>query len=221
MFKKTSIDQYFETIKDSYNRYLQSKMVTHFAIVGIENKKAIIDIYLDYIKNYRELEKNSLDDAVRDPTANEILSRGALSLLLGMGAGAAVFTGEQKLPSTDMFGAKTATQGGFAAVIGASCSSLIYQAWSKSQEKPANADANSCKEEMKKAGFTESKFAELSLELVKLFYFRECLLDKSKGAMRTGFKVRYFTESNTQLFDNKDFNLALEVYFLQQLNELF
>jgi hypothetical protein len=221
MFKRKSIDQYFETIKANYNQHIESKMVTHLALAGIENKKATIDMYLHYIKNYCELEKNSLDDAIRNATGSEMLVRGVFSGLLGMGAGAAVFASEQKLPSVDFFGVKTATQAGFSALLGASCSGLIYEAWSKSHEKPAYADARACAEQMKKAGFTESKYAQLSADLVKLFYFRDCLLDKSKKSMRASFKERYFSESSTQSFDNENFNLALEVYFLDQLNVLF
>ncbi len=225
MFKKRTTDEYFNIIKKNHKKYLEAHMVTYLGIAGTENKKSLIDRYLSYIKSYRALEKNDLDEAIKGPSAAEKAGRGAFSALLGMGIGGLIFAGEQRVPSADLMGAKTAVQGGFSAVIGASCAALIYKAWDTSSEKPAHADFKACEEEMKKAGFTSEKYAGLSEDLVKLFYFRECLLlgheDKSKISMRTAFKNKYYSSKNTDIFDDQDFNLSIEVYFLEQLNELF
>ena len=225
MFKKRTTDECFDIIKKNHKKYLDAHMVTHLAIAGTENKKSVIDRYLSYIKSYRALEEHDLDEAMKGPSAAEKAGRGAFSALLGMGVGGLLFAGEQRVPSADLLGAKTALHAGFSVVIGASCAALIYKAWDTSSEKPLHADLKACEEEMKKAGFTSEKYTELSAELVKLFHFRECLLlgleDKSQVSMRAAFKRRYFSSITTDAFDDDDFNLTIEVYFLEQLDELF
>ena len=225
MPQKKSADEYISIIKKNHQDYLNAQMVTHLSIMGAESKKALIDRYLSYIKSYRVLKKDELDDDIRGPSIADKAKRGAISALIGMAVGAFVFTKEQSTPSVDMFGAKAAVQGGFAAAIGVSCGALIYATWDISSEKPAHADLDACKEEMKKAGFTEEKYAKLSENLVKLFHYRECLLlkadDKDTVNMRSEFKSQYFSSKPARDFDESDFNLAVEVYFLEELNALF
>ena len=225
MFKKRTIDEYFDIIKKNHQNYLETQMVTHLDVLGIQNKKLLIDRYLAYIKNYRELTKNDLTDAIRGSTTAENLERGSFSALLGMLLGGLFFAAEQHGPSADLFGAKTAVQGGFAAAIGASCGALIYSTWDMSNEKPAHADFKACEEGMQKAGFTDERYNVLSADLVTLFHFRECLLlglgDETTVNMRDAFKHRYYGAKNAHAFDEADFNLAIDVYFLEQLNELF
>ena len=136
-----------------------------------------------------------------------------------MGIAGIVFTKEQSMPSADVFGAKAAVQGGFAAVIGASCSAVLYESWKKSQDKPINRDYKTYVEDMRKAGFTDEKYSELASDLIKLFYYRECLLI---GSMRSVFIDRYYNQQqNNNPMKINDLNLAIEVYFLEQLNSLF
>ncbi len=225
MFKKRTINEYFTIIEKNHQDYLETQMVPHLGIPGTENKKTLIDRYLTYINNFRELKKADLNEDIRGSTVTENVERGTFSAFLGMLIGGLFFATEQHAPSADLFGVKTAVQGGFATAIGASCSALIYTTWDKSNEKPAHADFNTCEAEMKKAGFTDERYSALSAELVKLFHFRECLLlglgDKNKISMRDAFKSQYYSSNNTHDFVEKDFNLAIEVYFLEQLNELF
>ncbi len=225
MFTKRTINDYFNIIKANRKAYLDTQMVVHLGIPGTENKKELIDQYLLCIRHFHTLKQSDLDDDIRDSTLQENAERGAFSALIGMVLVGLFFAAEQNTPSADLFGLKTAAQGGFATAIGASCSVLIYSAWDKSDEKPAHADMKACEEEMKKAGFTDERYNAIAADLVKLFHFRECLLlglvDKKKANMREAFATQYYLPSNGQLFNDKDFNLAIEVYFLEQLNELF
>lgn len=221
MFKKLSTDDYFEIIKENHKRYLDATMVTHLAAVpGAENKKLLVERYLTHIHAYHQVEADDLNYDITGPTVAEKVGRGAFASLLGMGVGALVFGAEQKVPSGDIFGAKTAIQGGFAATIGVSCSALIYKAWEKSTEKPTVKELELFEKDMEEAGFSKKKYAEMAESLVKLFHFRECLLlgleNKGKVNMRTAFKNRF-----PGSVVDADLNMAIEVYFLQQLNELF
>lgn len=225
MFKQQNINEYFEIIKKNHKEYLEKQMITHLSILGTENKKTLIDQYLIYINNFRELKKTDLDEDIRGATLAENIERGTFSALIGMLIGGLFFTATQRVPSMDLFGAKTAIQGGFATAIGSTCSVLMFSLWDKGSEKPAHADYKTCEEEMKKAGFTDERYAILSADLVKLFHFRECLLlgldDPNNLNMRQAFKNHYYSSQNTQHFEDNDFNLAIEVYFLEQLNTLF
>jgi hypothetical protein len=225
MFKKQTTDAYFKIIKENHKRYLETNMVSHIDTVGMDRKKSLIQHYVSCISNYREFSKDALNDAIRSPTAAEKVSRGAVSSLIGMGIGGLAFAGAQRAPSMDLWGAKTAVQGGFAAAIGTSCSALIYKTWDSCAEKPAHADMKACEEEMKNAGFTHEKYTALSGELVKLFHFRESLLcglhSTKKSSLRELFKKRYFSATDLAAFHDSDFNRAIEVYFLEQLNVLF
>ncbi len=221
MFKKLSTDEYFDIIKKNHKRYLDATMVTHLAAVdGAESKALIIERYLTHIQAYHQVEADDLDYAMTGPTVAEKVGRGAFASLLGMGVGAFVFGTEQKAPAGDIFGAKTAIQGGFAATIGVSCSALIYKAWETSVEKPTVKELEAFEKDMEEAGFSKKKYADMAESLVKLFHFRECLLlgleNKGKVNMRTAFKNRF-----PPPFVDADFNIAIEVYFLQQLNDLF
>lgn len=225
MFTKRTTDAYFEIIAANHKAYLDANMVTHLHVIGAENKQPLIDRYLQEIHHFRELEKTSLDESIKGLTNAEKAGRGAFSALLGMGIGGLVFAGEQKVPSGDLFGAKAAVQGAFAGGIGLSCSTVIYKLWNKSTEKPTEVDFNACKDQMQKAGFTDERYHELSAELVKLFHYRECLLlgllDENKSNMRQAFRKAYFPTSHDNEFNDEDFNLAIEVYFLNQLNSFF
>ena len=221
MFKKISTDEYFEIIKENHKRYLDGTMVTHLAVVpGARAKKMLIESYITHIKAYHQVEAADLQYDITGPTAAEKVGRGTFSALLGMGIGALVFAAEQKTPSADVFGVKTAVQGGFAATIGVSCSALIYKVWAKSTENPSVAELEAFENDMEKAGFSKKKYAKLAEDLVKLFHFRECLLlgleNKSNVNMRTAFKNRF-----PGVFSDLDCNIAIEVFFLQQLNDLF
>ena len=172
MFKNRPVDDYFDIIKKNHKKYLESTMVTHLTLSEAEHKKPIIDRYLACIRNYCELKQRDLDDAIKGDSLAEKAGRGVFAALIGAGIGGLIFAGEQRMPSTDVFGAKAAVQGGFAGMLGISCSAVIFKVWSQSGEKPAHADLMACAEEMSKAGFNHEKYAELSENIVKLFYFR-------------------------------------------------
>ncbi|MFZ4077013.1 MAG: hypothetical protein ACOYKA_03410, partial [Legionellaceae bacterium] len=218
MYKKLSTEDYFQLIKKNHKAYLDTNISVSIESGTQKNSTARLSRYLSYIADYQTSVQTELDDAVKSLSTAEKIEKGALSALIGIGVSAFAFVMQQKTPSADIFGAKTLTQAGFTATLGASSSILIYEAWRKSNDKPLSADLESTKAEMRKAGFTDEKYNELSENLIKLFHYRECLLN---GPMRETFKNRYYTKDNAADYNETNFNKAIEVYFLEQLNLFF
>lgn len=218
MYKKMSTEDYFQLIKKNHKASLATNISVSIESGAQKNSTARLSRYLSYIRDYQTFIQTELDEAVKSMSTGEIIEKGTLSALFGIGVSALAFIMQQKTPSADIFGAKALTQAGFAATLGASSSVLIYEAWRKSNEKPLSANLESTKADMRKAGFTDEKYNELSENLIKLFHYRECLLN---GPMREAFKSRYYTKDNATDYNEVNFNKAIEVYFLEQLNLFF
>lgn len=226
MFEELSIDAHFDVIKRNHMAYLEANIVTHLDLAGATHKKPIIDRHLNFIKDYHRSQKRYLEQSIKNASVSEQMGGGFISMLLGLGIGGLFYAQQQqRRPSLDVFGAKAIAEGGFSALIGASCGAIIYKAWSLSQEKPAHSDYAECVEQMKHAGFSDSKYQELSKKLVKLFHFRECLLlgllDNKQVNMRDSYINHYFSGAHLAEFNQEDFNLSIEIYFLNKLNQLF
>lgn len=211
-------DAYFKIIQQNHKAYLETNIVTHLGLD--QNKKnSALSRYLECISDYQEVIKGDLNEAMEDLSTKDKIKNAAAATVIGSGIAALAFTKTQSIPSADLFGAKTAIQGGFATLIGASCSALVYEAWVSSSEKPLNADYHAYVLEMKKAGFTDEKYAEIAGHLMKLFHYRECLLN---GPVREEFIQRYYTnEKKLTTHNETDLNLSIETYFIEQLNTLF
>ena len=132
-------DAYFKIIQQNHKAYLETNIVTHLGLD--QNKKnSTLSRYLECISDYQEVIKGDLNEAMEDLSTKDKIKNAAAATVIGSGIAALAFTKTQSIPSADLFGAKTAIQGGFAALIGASCSALVYEAWVSSSEKPLNSD---------------------------------------------------------------------------------
>ena len=224
MFKDIAPEGYFDIIKQNYHAYLRANMITHLGSYRAQNKKNLVDNYIIAIEDYRKQQESYLDDAIRGPSVIEEIKRGTISSLLGLSLGAATFGAEQKIPSADLMGVKTSAQAGFAAAISASATALIFTIWNESTVKSERLDYNQLREVMEQNGFSKERFNELSSQLVQLFHYRECLLLGLKTTdgvnMREAFLRHYYPLVHENDIKD-DVNLAIEVYFQQQLNHLF
>ncbi len=225
MINRLSADDYFKLIAKNQKTMLADSEFNQFSFEGIKQKTALMQEYLDHLRQFQDSEASYFDEAIKGPSLAAAVGRGVLSGLLGFGGGAALFATEQRSPSLDVFGAKTVAQGGFATALGASSAALIYTAWEKSKEKPLSMDYAAFQKEMQQSGFTHEKYATFAADLVKLFHFRECLLlnlpNHEQVHLRERFKNRYYSDKRSSLFKEANFNRAIELYFLQQLNRLF
>lgn len=228
MPKKLSTDEYFRLIKENHRKYLEKNMVTHLEMAGHLKQARLVGRYVEQIGDYRETQNDYLDSAVEQPSSAAKIGHGVLAGLLGIGIAGAAYYAQKISSPTDVInplaGAKNIVGGVFSAALGAGAGYLAYQAWLASTGRVADDDAR--KEfdaEMKKAGFTEKKYEELSKELVKLFHYRECLLlglqDNAKQDMRQDFKKKHLPDGKP--FNEEALNAAIEVYFLDELNKLF
>lgn len=227
MPKKLSVDQYFEVIKENHRKNLEKNMITHLEMAGNLEQARLVKRYVELLGSYREGQNFYLDYAIEQPAATAKIGQGVLAGLLGIGvAGAAYYSQKASAPLDiiNPLGVGNVVGGVFSAALGAGAGYLAYQAWLASTGRAADDDAR--KEfdaEMKKAGFTDKKYEELSKELVKLFHYRECLLlglenDAMKN-MRQDFEDTHLPRG--QHFDKDTLNAAIEVYFLDELNKLF
>lgn len=228
MPKKLSTDEYFRLIKENHRKYLEKNMITHLEMAGNLKQAKLVGRYVEQIGDYREDQNHYLDFAVEQPSTAAKVGHGVLAGLLGIGvAGVAYYAQKMGSPIdviNPLAGAKNIVGGVFSAALGAGAGYLAYQAWLASTGRAADGDAR--KEfdaEMKKAGFTDKKYEELSKELVKLFHYRECLLlgleNDAKQNMREEFKRKHLPDGEP--FNEEALNAAIEVYFLDELNKLF
>lgn len=224
---RRTTEDYFRIIKENHKKYLDEHMVTHLEISGGIKQAQLVEKYADKIKLYRATKERYLNHAVQQVSLASKVGHGALAALLGIGVGGLAYYAQKDSAISEalnpLSGAKNIAAGAFSAVIGAGVSYLAYQAWLKSAKHAATDDFAQFQEAMKKAGFTDEKYAQLSAELVKLFHFRECVLlglkDGSGTNIREEFKKKYSPDDEP--FDDKALNIAIEAYFLEQLNHLF
>ncbi|CAM4478852.1 MAG: hypothetical protein LEGION0403_FIIPPAGN_02451 [Legionella sp.] len=228
MPKKLSIDQYFQLIKENHRKNLEKNMVTHLEMAGNLEQARLVKRYVELIGSYHESQNFYLDYAVEQPSATAKIGHGVLAGLLGIGVAGTAYYSQKVSAPTDIInplaGTGNIVGGVFSAALGAGAGYLAYQAWLASTGRAADDDAR--KEfdaEMKKAGFTDKKYEELSKELTKLFHYRECLLlgleNDAQKNMRQDFEETHLT--HRQHCDKDTLNAAIEVYFLDELNKLF
>ncbi|GGI81631.1 hypothetical protein [Legionella impletisoli] len=210
--KKTSED-YFRLIKQNHKRYLEHNMLTHLELTGGLKKAKLVEDYTKKLIHFRPTKERYLDSAIQQLPLSSKIGHGALSALLGLGISGLTASATQKIGISS---------GAFSTVLAAGASNIAYKAW-KESAKNASEDFSAFQEAMKQAGFNDERYNALSASLVKLFHFRECILlkleDNNGINIREEFKTRYFPQEKG--FDEDALNLAIEAYFLDELNALF
>lgn len=220
----TSTNEYFEASKRNYAAYLESVRLSAFDMFKIKNKKQQITPYQKIIHNYFNIKQTDLQSTMANPTAADYAERGSISALFGMLIGGLFFAAQQRSSSMDFLGTKTAVQGGFSVAIGGTCSALMFEIWNKSAETPNHATLKDCEAAMQNAGFDDAHYAALSTQLVELFYFRECLLSDLRDHKNINFReecINEYCQTTIPMFNETDFDQAVDVFFIEQLNQLF
>lgn len=223
---KYNPQEYFDRIKENHRQYLEKNMITHLEIAGGLEQAQLVQKFVRDIGYYRDEKAIYLDSAIEQIPTMDKIKQGALSALMGIGIGGLTQYASAAVPNPVAAAVAPVLPGGiitgaFSALLGAGAGYLMYKIWESDRAKPAAADFNEFQIAMKQAGFTPEKYNELSADVVKLFHFRECLLlgatDNSGNNMREEFKKKYCQQN----VDEKSLNIAIEAYFLEQLNELF
>lgn len=218
----------FELIKTNHRRYLERVMVSHLDIIdGLENRDLVKE-YVQSIEDFKESQRRYLDSAIQGETLSTRLGNGALAALTGVGVGGGAYLLQRGgsianfVQPMDM--GISALSGLFSVGLGAGAAYLTYQAFEAQTNPELAVSHEKFNEILKKAGFTNQKYAELSEEIVKLFHYRECLLlglkNKSDQNVRELFKATNLIPSKLPV-DEQALNQAIEVYFIQQLNAIF
>ena len=220
-----SIELHFNIIQKNHEVYLKKQNAEALkSVLGDRATSPLVNEYLDRIRAYHagKESQSAMQAAISEPTTAEKLKAGMFATLVGGLVAGGTFVGEQHAGSKDLFGVVTAAQAGFAGVIGASVSALLYAGWSKSAEKPGATQLKKLEEGMQGEGFSK-KYNHLAQGIVQLFHFRECLLldlDEDKhGKMRDLFITHYL--KNKEAFDLDAFKVAVELFFLQELEAFF
>ncbi|KTC66401.1 Uncharacterised protein (plasmid) [Legionella adelaidensis] len=218
-----TLEDYFKLVKENYQQYLERNMFTHLEIPGGIEKASTVKECAEKIAEYHPTKNRYLEKAITQASFGTKLGRGALGALVGLGVGGMAMYAQKNTSFLDflnpMTGAKNAIGGAFSVLLGIGVGTLVYKALNANQE-PAEEDLACILREMEKAGFKSETYINLSKELVKLFHFRECLLIGLKDLTGTDMRQEC-KQQMAQHVDEKDFDLAIEVYFLQQLNALF
>ncbi len=217
-------------IKENHLRYARENMVTYIEMTGGIKQTRLIKKYSENIGFYRTSKERYLNSAIQQVSLGEKAEHCALAVLLGIGVGGAAFIKLKSMNTSSplsfinpMDAAKDMVGGAFSGVLGASAAYLIYESWLKSANKPVADDFEHFQAAMNRAGFTNKKYASLSAELVKLFHYRECILLNLNDGFGTYFRDEYLAQfsSDTGLTDVQALNIAIEAYFLDELNQLF
>lgn len=214
-------DDDLEIIKRNHKRYLEENMV----MTGGIKHTQLIKTYAENIGFYRESKERYLNSAIQQVSLGQKAGHFALSALLGIGLGAGTFIASKAANLNPLSAinpleaGRDVVSGAFSGVLGVGTTFLIYEAWRQSKKKPLADDFEVFQAALSRAGFKNEKFATLSSELVKLFHYRECLLLN----LNDGYDI-YFRDEFTTRFviqDQHALNMAIEVYFLDQLSHLF
>ncbi|KTD00188.1 hypothetical protein Lfee_1264 [Legionella feeleii] len=228
MPKKFTTIEYFRIIKENHRKYLEKNMVTHLERTTALEQAKLVDKYVARIGDYRATQEHYLNRILDRPSTAAKVGHGVLAGLLGIGVTGATYYAQQIMSPLDVInplaGPKNMVAGVFSAALGAGASALAYKIWLASTLRVGDDDAyKEFEAQMKKVGFNDKKYEELSKKLVHLFHYRECLLldlrDDTKQKMREDFKNKHFPDDKT--FDDKALDTAIEVYFLAELNKLF
>ena len=225
VFDEVSIEPHFKIIQENHKIFLHKQDAQALqSIVGPEASTPIVQDYITKICSFHGTDETTIamQADITGPTTGEKLKAGMFATMVGGMVAGGTFLGEQKAGSKDLFGIGTAAQAGFASVIGESVGAVVYKGWEECKEKPSQAQLKKLEEAMNKDGFSK-KYNELAEGLVKLFHFRECLLldldDDKHGKMRDLYITRYFKDKSQ--FDLNAFKIAIEVFFLQELERFF
>ncbi|WP_019217091.1 hypothetical protein [Legionella tunisiensis] len=169
-----------------------------------------------------------LNGSIEQLSTASKLGGGTLAALLGVGVGGLTFGAAKTGFLTGMInpfaGVQNVLTGAASVGLGAGVSYITYMLWKNANQGEAAGSFEAFQEEMHKAGL-DKKYDELAGNLVKLFHLREGLLlglknSKTNKSMREEFIVSLDLPKDTKI-DDGALNIAVEVYFLQQLNVLF
>lgn len=234
--KFADIDTGLKRIKDNHKKYLEETMVTHLDTMARGKYKSTqlkeIKIYAEGLVEYgqKPTTKAYLDQSITQLSTLAKLGGGALAALLGVGVGGATFFTAKTGFLTGMInpfaGVQNVLTGAASAGLGVGIGYLTYELWKNSQQGVAVPDFKIFQAELRAAKL-DTKYDDLARGMVKLFHLRECLLlnstnNTTNAKMRDEF-ARDLAEKlpkGTKI-DDKALNIAIEAYFLQQLNVLF
>lgn len=232
MYNQLSPEDAFKLIKTNYKAYLDRNTLTHIeAVDGNHRRQKNVEEVVIIITRFRATKENYLESLVTGPSMKEKMGRGVVSMLVGGAVAGGTFFASQHVSDVGavfnpLGGAKEAVEGGFAGILGVASGALFYKVWNKLTEKEAVAEEEAVQKAMKKVGFGGDRFKTLSKDLVKLFHFRECLLlglEDTTGDMREQLekdipaRIRQAQQDDL----NKFVNTAIEVFFLQALDDFF
>ena len=220
-------EDYFDIIKKNHDDFLSRTMITHLGLIEENKDNNKIAKCVEHIRSYYNFKAIYLNRSIKQQSAESKLGHGALAALLGIGAGSLLFLSSKSSSIAEAFNPVSSVNdvasGAFSTLIGAGVSVVAYQAWLRSSKAPAVDDFEQFNNAMKKAGFSNDRYSELSAKLVKLFHFRECLLlglkDNFDINFKNEFKQKYLI--NNEEIDDDTINDAIEVFFLDKLTSLF
>ncbi|HHF7343811.1 TPA: hypothetical protein ACPSKB_000209 [Legionella feeleii] len=230
--KFQTVDDGLRIIKENHKKYLEENMLTQLDSLSkgkIKGEKVKqIRTYAEALVHYGQKKTTTdyLTGAIAQLSTLAKLGGGALAALLGVGVGGATFLTSKSGFLTGMInpfaGVQNVLTGAASAGLGAGVGLITYNLWKKSYQGESAPDFETFQAEMRKAGLGE-KYDVLAGNIVKLFHLREgLLLGLENSLTHTSMRAEFAkTLPEGSKIDDEALNIAIEVYFLQQLNEAF
>ncbi|KTC95315.1 hypothetical protein [Legionella feeleii] len=230
--KFQTVDDGLRIIRENHKKYLEENMLTQLDSLSkgkIKGEKVKqIKTYAEALVGYgqKKTTQDYLTGAIAQLSTLAKLGGGALAALLGVGVGGATFLTSKSGFLTGMInpfaGVQNVLTGAASAGLGAGVGLITYNLWKKSYQGEAAPDFETFQAEMRKAGLGE-KYDALAGNIVKLFHLREgLLLGLENSLTHTSMREEFAkTLPEGSKIDDEALNTAIEVYFLQQLNDVF
>ncbi|HHF7347047.1 TPA: hypothetical protein ACPSKE_000205 [Legionella feeleii] len=230
--KFQTVDDGLRIIRENHKKYLEENMLTQLDSLSkgkIKGEKVKqIKTYAEALVGYgqKKTTQEYLTGAIAQLSTLAKLGGGALAALLGVGVGGATFLTSKSGFLTGMInpfaGVQNVLTGAASAGLGAGVGLITYNLWKKSYQGEAAPDFETFQAEMRKAGLGE-KYDALAGNIVKLFHLREgLLLGLENSVTHTSMREEFAkTLPEGSKIDDEALNIAIEVYFLQQLNDVF
>lgn len=245
--EKLDVEKYFARIKENHKIALQNHMQVRFQKLGLTDEKSIGHIQ-DAIKekgvffNLHNEATNYLNGIFNTPSFLDKVGAGALAVLAGGIAGGAAtvvpylatnfltapitYLKHLFMPYTpDVNISGEVVKAGLGVGLGALVTYALYKSMTNRDTGIQSEEFKNFQQEISNTDYSvkiQKECNVLAAELIKLFHFREMLLcgKMSHDSDEPGVRQELLKQLSGKL-DNKNINVAIEAYFLEQMQGLF
>lgn len=226
-----------EAIHRNYQQLLQNQMLTHYGIY-LERSEHPEKIYswIEKIEDTRLLANPYLDGLVHKPeaaTPASLVSEtsgfwyyiGKMKLLIPESV--RDFVSDLSFQSSDYNLFNSITAEIFSVTLGNSITEVLYDYFNTqfngNQEEAQKQFANTVDRQKELSELIKQECGRISVELIKLFHFREMLLlgKISRTATEPEVREEFIRRAKLKSQSSESINIAIEIYFARELSKIF